>query len=130
MEMFGERQVKLEKGTNRAKWKVVAMLWPCNERKCFPVRDYMAECGDLTITVESSNEALSKKERQQMARSLALIETCERRNRAVQMHWTWHANSSTKRKQTRRLDVANFDNSCNGGGVVVPTTPGQMKSYQ
>ena len=47
------------------------------------------------------------------------------------MRWAWYASSSIKRKQTRRrLDAANFDNSCDGGGVVVPTTPGQLKSYQ
>ena len=83
LEMLGEHQIKLEKGTNRAQWKDVARLWSCNKRKCFPVHDYMTECGDLSITVKSSNEALSKKERQQMARALALVETCERQSRAV-----------------------------------------------
>ena len=43
----------------------------------------MAKCGDRSISVESSNDGLSKTERQQMSQALALVKTHERRSKAV-----------------------------------------------
>ena len=82
LEMLGPRRIKLENSTNKAHWDGLKHC-PCNKRKCFPVKEYMTKCGDCSISVESSNDNLSKAERRELSQALALVKACERRSEAV-----------------------------------------------
>ena len=79
LEMFGSKTVELDKKTKIAVWKNWTKS-PCNHRKCFPVREYTNRCGDQSITVERSNDTLSRQERQNLSRALQLIAIHERRS--------------------------------------------------